>query len=279
MASYWSPNARSTLLAALPNDTDFSITYRFLLADNWLDFLLDRPNARTINATNETVVGDVFGDDTEPIGILRASLGAPTGGPAVEKNFPVPYDSPSEFSGLLGGQAQVTPAPSAATPSGPLYRWLNYNQITGPLSLPVDPGVPYATPTSEVSDISQFSRTLFEAAPALFTEPYFPTALADDTVTAAAGDRSGSLADLRYTDGIAQHPAVYVDGGQGIAPTLDPSGSLIPNGPPPQLHVTAPGYNHLDVLTAARAQNNGLPELSSGTLAYWMEQVVGPPGG
>ncbi len=277
MASYWSPNARSTLLAAYPNDANFGATYRLLLADNWLDFLLGRPDGRMINATNEAVVGDVFSDEVQPIGILRASLGAPTGGPLVEKSFPVPFNSPPVLAGLFGGQPQVAPAPSAATASGPLYGWLNYNQVTAPLSLPADPGVPYATPTSEVSDIAQFSRTLFDAAPALFTEPYFPTALALDSIAAGSGDRSGGLAGLRYSDGITRHPAMYVDGGQGIGPVLDPNGTLIPNGPAPQVHVTAPGYNHLDVLTAARVQNNGLPELSSSTLAGWMEQVVGPP--
>ncbi len=279
MASYWSPNARSALLAQFPSDSNTNATYDILLADSWLDLILGRPNARTVNATNQAVVGEVFSDDTQPFGFLRASLGAPTGGPLVEKNFPVPYDSPPSAGGLLGGQAQVSIAPSAATASGPLYSWLNYNQITGPMTLSANPAVPFATPTSEVSDVSQFSRTLFEAAPAMFTEFYFPTQLAEDSIIVGSGDRAGTLSNLRYSNGITQHPAVYVDGGQGLAPILDPTGSNIPSGPAPQYHVTAPGYNHLDVLTAARQQNNGQPELSSSTLAGWMEQVVGPPAG
>jgi hypothetical protein len=43
--------------------------------------------------------------------------------------------------------------------------------------------------------------------------------------------------------------------------------------------VVAPGYNHLDVVTAAWRQNNGQPELTSATLADWMSQIVGPRGG
>jgi hypothetical protein len=73
------------------------------------------------------------------------------------------------------------------------------------------------------------------------------------------------------------HPAVYVDGGDGLAPIIDPHNQDIPPSPPPFVHVVAPGYHHLDVLTAARVQSNGQPELSSSTLASWMEQVVGPP--
>jgi len=45
------------------------------------------------------------------------------------------------------------------------------------------------------------------------------------------------------------------------------------------VHIVAPGYNHLDVLTAARVQNNGLPEPSSSTLASWMSEIIGPPRG
>jgi hypothetical protein len=39
--------------------------------------------------------------------------------------------------------------------------------------------------------------------------------------------------------------------------------------------VVAPGYNHLDVLTAAAQQTNGQPEISSSTLALFMGQLVG----
>ncbi len=277
MASYMSPNARSTLLSEFPNDQDFAGTYNVLLGDSWLDVLLGVP-ANVVpqaNVTNQAVVGFVFGDDSQPFGFLRASLGAPTGGPLLEKNFPVPYGTPE--NALDGGNDQVAVDPSAANASGPLYSWLNYNQIPTPGPSPTDdPGQPFTSAGSEVSDITQFSRTLFEGSPALFTEPYFPTQLLLDTFAVGAGDRSGNLADLRYTDGIVQHPSVYVDGGEGLASQV---GGTIPNGPSPQVHVVAAGYNHLDVLTAARVQNNGQPELSSSTLASWAGQVLGPPAG
>jgi hypothetical protein len=270
MAAYDAPNARSTLLSQFPADDNFNTTYGVLLADSWLDFFLGRPDARALNATNETVVGTVFDDNSQPFGFLRASLGAPAGGPLVEKSFPEAYGSPQDSLG--GGNLQVSPDPSAATANGPLYTWLNYNQIPSPGPSPTeDPGHPFTTAASEVSDITQFSRTLFQASPALFTEPYFPTALLLDTFALGAGDRSGTLANLRYSDGITQHPSVYVDGGEGLTAVVPGS---IPSGPQPQVHVVAQGYNHLDVLTAAAALNNGQPEVASSTLASWAKQVL-----
>jgi hypothetical protein len=277
MASAWSPAARSTLVAQLPDDPDFNFSLTFLLTDSWSDFLAGIPDPRTLRATNQAVLGNVFSNDTEPIGILRAGLGAPTGGSLVERNFPVPYDSPPILMGLLGDAPLVAFDPADANGSGPLYRWLTYRQITAPLSLPSDPGVPYETPVQAVTDITQLSNDLFASAPALFSEPYFPSRLAIDTADASVGDRSGSLSALRYSDGIVQHPAAYVDAGDGLAPILDPGNHLIPPSPAPLVHVVAPGYHHLDVETAARAQSDGQPELSSSTLASWMEQVVGPP--
>jgi len=249
MASYWDPNGKSTLLSQFPADSAFNFTYDVLLTDSWSDFFSGVPNARLINATNQAVVGEVFGNNSQPFAFLRAALGAPTGGPVIEKNFPVPYGSPLE-DGLLGGPDLVTVPPADATGSGPLYSWLNYNQVPTPGPSPSDdPGHPYTSAADEVSDITQFSRTLFQAAPGLFTEPYFPTQLALDTFAVAAGDDSGTLSGLRYTDGVTQHPAVYVDAGDGLAAAI--GGEDLPDGPQPQVHVVAPGYNHLDVLDGA----------------------------
>ncbi len=277
IASYFYPNTRSTLVSGVPTDANFKRTFGVLLADSWLNFFTGQPNPHYINVTNQAAVGFVFGDVSQPLAFIRSSVGVPTGGPLVEKNFPVNYGSPP--GGLGGGNLEVAIPPSAAPANGkgPIYSWLNYNQVTTPGPSPTDnPGQPYTSPASEVSDITQLSRTLFDA-PALFTENYFPTALLLDSLAIGYGDRSGTLAGLRYSDGIIQHPAAYVDGSEGLAIQMG-TGS-IPQGPAPQAYAVAPGYNHLDVLTAAATQNDGQPETSSHTLATWMSQVVGPPGG
>ncbi len=276
MASYFQPTARSTLLDALPTDSNFNFTFNLLLGNSWKSFLTGTPDPRAFNVTNQATIGYIFGDVSQPIGILRASVGAPTGGPVIEKSFPLAYGAPEAFDGLLGGNDLVAPAPSSASASGPLYGWLNYNQIPTPGPSPADdPGQPYTSASSEVSDVVQLSRVLFDSGQP-FTANYYPTQLLVDIAAASVGDRSGSLANLEYTDGITQHPAAYVDTTEGITPGLGTA--TIPDGPTPQVRVVAQGYNHLDVLTAAAVQNNGQPEISSTTLASWMSQVVGPPG-
>ncbi len=276
MASYLSPDQKSSILGEIPNDLNFDITLRALFSNSWTDFITDDPDIRQFNVTNEAAVGFVFGDVSEPVGILRSSVGVPTGGPVVEKSFPVAYGSPPIAAGMFGGNDLISPAPESATPNGPLYGWLNYNQVPTPAPSPEDdPGQPYTSAASQVSDITQLSRTLFQA-PAQFTEDYFPTQMVVDLLEEALGDRSGSLADLRYANAYAQRPTAYIDASEGITPNLGSLGDTLPSAPP-EVHVLAPGYNHLDVVTAAYQQNNGQPEITSSTLASWMSQIVGPP--
>ena len=264
------------MVGQLPDDSSFESTYRLLFAGNWSEFLTGSPDIRQFNATNEATIGFLFGDVSQPIGILRASIGVPTGGPVVEKTFPLAYGAAPTLQGLLGGNDLITPDPEAAGPNGPTYSWLNYNQLPAtPPSPADDPGHPYTTAASQVSDITQLSRSLFDA-PERFTENYFPLQLVLDVAAASGGDRSGDLAGLKYTDGIALHPTAYIDAGEGISNQLG-TASAIPVSASPQVHVVAPGYNHLDVVTAAYQQTNGQPEITSSTLASWMSQVVGPP--
>ena len=276
MAGYYEPRSESTLEREFPENANFEATYRLFFANGWLNFLDGLPSIRQFHVSNEAAVGFLFDDDSQPIGILRSSVGAPSGGPVIEKNFPLPYGSPPALAGLLGGNKLISPAPWEARPSGAHYGWLNYDEVPAPGPSPVGaPGQPYTSPASEVSDVSQLARALFQGAPAMFTEDYFPSKLVTDIVAAGSGDRSGSLASLRY-EGVTQRPAAYVDAGEGITPDLGAAGE-IPTGPEPQVHVVAGGYNHLDVVTAAYRQTDGEPELTSHTLASWMSEIVGPP--
>lgn len=277
MAAYNQPNQLSPLAQDLPNDSNFRTTFDLTLAGSYGDLLSGTPNARDLHFTNEAALGTLFSNVGQPIAIMRAGVGIPVGGPVVEKNFPVPYCAPS-VGGLVGGQCQVSPDPRSATPTGPIYGWLNYDQL--PATLPVAEGAtaPYTSPAEQVTDIRQLAWDLYGASPATFTVSYFPTRLVLDIASASAGDRSGTLAGMRYADGITKHPAAYIDAGDGVTPSLGATGpGAMPAGPPPQLHVVVPGYSHLDVVTAAHTQNNGKPEEVSSTLAGWASRVVGPP--
>jgi hypothetical protein len=136
-------------------------------------------------------------------------------------------------------------------------------------------GQPYTTRESEVSDLHQFARTSFEA-PANFIEQYFPTKLLNDLQNAGKGDRSGDLAHIMY-DGPSKHPALVVAAGDSLdnAPPDDgpPVTGDPPNSKPLSRKITIPGYNHLDVLTATRRQNDGRPEATAKTLARFAISV------
>ncbi|HTZ65223.1 MAG TPA: hypothetical protein VMB51_14060, partial [Solirubrobacteraceae bacterium] len=111
-----------------------------------------------------------------------------------------------------------------------------------------------------------------------FIEQYFPTQINTDLTAAAAGSRSGTLANLQYSDGIDLHPELVITAGNSQGnigpatgvPIVDPP----PNAQPLSRAITIPGYTHLDVLTAARVQNNGLPEPVSANVASFMLQVA-----
>jgi hypothetical protein len=140
-------------------------------------------------------------------------------------------------------------------PSGPLYGWLNYNEVGGPN----DPkamdrnGNPFTVATKEITDIHELARS-FAEQPLNFTEDYFPTKLVTDIFEGTAPQISAKAPHLQA---LAANPTVTIRAEDGlIAATAAPTNAVV-----------APGYNHLDVVTAAPIQNNGKPETSSTTLA------------
>jgi hypothetical protein len=117
---------------------------------------------------------------------------------------------------------------------------------------------------------------MFEA-PANFIEQYFPTKILTDVAAAGAGDRGGALGDLRY-DGVSKLPAILIDAGDSADNSAPDTGPPIAGDPandnPLSRTITIPGYNHLDVVTAARRQNDGRPEPASTALTKFALVVV-----
>jgi hypothetical protein len=140
-----------------------------------------------------------------------------------------------------------------------------------------DEGDPYTDREGEASDIHQFARTQFES-PANFIEQYFPTKLLKDLQKAGQGDRNGELSHLKY-NGPARRPAIIVRAGDSQNNDAPDSGPPIKNPPPNKKplsrSITVPGYNHLDVITAARRQNDGRPEPTAKALANFANKVIG----
>ena len=253
IAAFQKPQEEATLLQLVPRTPELELAFRVIFARNPAEFATGIPNVREFRVRNEVLIGAVFDDNSSAISIFRSSVGTFDGAPVQDKDFPLP----SVFAGFSGDNRLMAPA----LPNGPLYGWRNYDRVGVGAPIQTDrTGQPYTSRASEVSSLRQLARAMYEA-PADLTEQYFPTRLMTDVASAQSGDRSGSLANLRY-EGVKLTPSLLIQGGDGVGEILA-AGS---DGGADRL-VTLPGYDHLDVTTAAARQNNGRREGSSGALA------------
>src|SRR4051794_264312 len=258
---------RTNLIQRLPHTSNIDLSQRVLFSRDAANFASGSPSIRDFHLTNEVALAGIFDDNSEPITILRASLGTTDGGPVAQKNFP------GASTPLTNNDFTMIPSDT----STPLYRWRNYDQMAGAPKQVNDAGQAYTSARSEKTDLHQFARITFEA-PADFAEQYFPTRLFGDSIDADGGDRSGSLANFRY-DGVAKRPAFLIQAGDsesnsGANPRTTSRGKA-PNSNRLSGAVTLPGYNHIDVTAAAWRQNAGRPEGSSTALSDFSCRVLG----
>jgi hypothetical protein len=252
------------LLPELPHSTNIDLAQRLLYSRDAANFATQKPSIRDFTLTNQSVLAGVFDDNSQPLTFLRASVGSATGGPLTDKNFP-------------------TRDPTLALPEDtdtPLYSWETYDEV-GAHGNPIplnDEGQPYTSRESEVSGLRSLARAMFDA-PQNFVEQYFPTKILRDVQDAGEGDRSGSLSHLRYDNGIGKRPAILINAGDSSGNDGKDTGRPVrgkpPNDRPLSRKLKIPGYNHLDVATAARRQNDGRPEPSSTALANFGRDVIG----
>jgi hypothetical protein len=271
VGAYFHPNS-TAMLDETPHSPNIDLSERTLFSRDAANFATGMPSIRDFNITNEAAMAGIFDDNSDPVTILRASLGTTAGGDVAQKNFPTPGEA-GAFAPLVNNRLLAIPS----EPNGPVYRWRNYDQLRGDAKQKNDAGERYTSWRNEFSDAHQFARSLFEA-PADFAEQYFPTRLVSDISDAEGGDRSGSLRHLRY-NGINRRPAFLItagDSGENTGAHPDQSvDSTAPNDLPLSGAVTLPGYNHLDVVAAAWGQNNGRPERSSRNLLGFGLRVLG----
>ncbi|ORI15220.1 hypothetical protein BJD99_05870 [Rhodococcus sp. 1163] len=257
------PGAASTILPNIQQDLVAQLGARAVSAPNYLDFLLGQPDLRTRSYSNSAAVGLVLDDNSMPIGFGRVSIGS-FDSPVAPKLFPLSYGSGAAFAGILGGNKSVAPAAGNSA-----VGWTAYDQVARTGSETVDGDV-FTTRESEVTDISQFSRAW--SNPVVDgLEWYFPTRLLTETLASNTGDRTGDLVNLRY-DVTPRSKVIYVDAGEtGFAAGLDSLGTTSVGA---GTRVDAPGYNHLDLVTAAWNQNNGRPEVVSHSLIDFLNDRV-----
>lgn len=96
-----------------------------------------------------------------------------------------------------------------------------------------------------------------------FTEHYYPIRVTSDAFFDASGVQ-GAVKNNIHKDGYKQRPSIAFVGSEGLVIGRDLTNIT---------HVVAPGYNHLDVLSASRKQNLGRTELVSTGTAKFISQV------
>ena len=263
VTAFQKPDEETVVTQLIPRTPDWELTQRLLFSRNAQDFATGSPSVRDFRTTNAAALAAIFDDNSSPISIFRSSVGMYTGGPLVDKTFP-------------------GPDPTLAAPEedhGPLYHWQTYRQVgaNGAELELNDEGDPYTSRDSEVTDIRQLGRSLYQF-PVNFIESYFPTRLVTDFAAMESGDRSGDLAAMSH-DGPAMKPILLVQAGDSDSnDAAEDSGPTQtgekPNDKELSREAILPGYNHLDVASAAWRQNDGRPEGSSRELARFLLKIT-----
>lgn len=260
VGAFFRPDGQE-LIENLPNSVNIVGANRLLFSRDAAQAAGAPPAIQDFDLTNQTVLGGVFDDNSaNALSFIRASIGAPAPGPPlVDKNFPIPSD----------GTFVLPDDPAAGQ-----YAWDDYDRVgKNGRPLPLNGGGdPFTSRESEVSDIDDFARTFFEG-PSNFIEQYFPTRIIIDVAAA----ETGAFEQLAH-DGPSKRSVLLIQAGDSDANSAADEGPPIegeaPNGKPLSGEVILPGYNHLDVLSAARKQNDGRVEPASATLADWARKVV-----
>ncbi|WP_211238564.1 hypothetical protein [Actinomadura rifamycini] len=256
LAARLDPEGVSELATYVPSSFNTDTTYRLLFAEDYPTFIAGTPTVRDFRFTNAAALGGLLDDNSQPLAFMQASVGFWDGGKVVDKEFPAPNDL--DRLGLGGLAALLGPDRKAVpdTPHGPLYTWRNFDLV----GAPDDPGYaskhggPFTTAAKEATDIAQLARSLSEH-PLDFTEHYFPTKLIADI---ALADAPGIADDAVHTGGIDANPTLNLQAGDGLGARDPRPGDIV-----------APGYQHLDVLTAAAVQHGERPEPISQHLAVF----------
>lgn len=235
------PDADSApLVAATPPTAAVDGAMRLLHSRTWRDAVARYPRLRRQHLSGEALLGAFMDDNTQPLAFIRTSIGSYTGDGLMQKVFPW-VDGPLRF--FPGGDAT-------------LYGWAGWDEPQSTAAR--GDGRLYTTAESEVTDIQDLARTL-HGGPLDFLEHYYPTMLTVDSILAGLGDRTGDFAHIQNDDAARVKPRLTIVGGDGLGNPNEPAG---PPGVANEV-LDLPGYDHLDVITAAPVQRDGSRERSA----------------
>ncbi|KAL9934103.1 hypothetical protein V8E36_007185 [Tilletia maclaganii] len=210
-----------------------------------------------VRLTGRALLGALFGDRQQFISPLQASIGFPNSTRGmIDKLFLGGSASAATGVGLLTIFDASYPMATEKHygKSSELYGWLNYDEIAADGSNVARDqggrGKPFVNASTEVTDIDAFASALSEL-PLPFIETYYPVRSTTDVVSYLKGAPDALTVDV-HTDGFTKRPILNLIGSEGLATKLVRPGDNT---------VVAPGYNHLDTITAARKQNLGRREV------------------
>ncbi|MEU1545580.1 hypothetical protein [Nocardia sp. NPDC005745] len=267
LAAYLAPDTESDLAAYVPSSLNQEATYRVLVSRNVAAAATGSPSVRDFRITNAAALGAFLDANSQPLALLQAGFGFFDGGTVVDKDFPLPGDVAAvpALRGLTGMLFGPDRKAIPDQPNGPLYTWRDYDDPAVAAGAADRHGVPFTDATHEVTDIADLSRSL-AAQPLDFTEWYFPMRLAFDVFQSQAPELTRHRTHL---GGIFANPTINLIGGAGVVVAAGARGH--------GETVTAPGYHHIDVLTAAARQSGGQPEIISTNLARFALERVDRP--
>jgi len=231
MYAAFAPDEESTLFQRAPYSQDVGQLIRAIHSRNLVQYITGVPAFTDYRYTNEALLGIFIDDNFQPVSIMQASLGFLYGGPVVPKTFPLLFAN--EIGGGSGSDGKLFIAGDAGPPenpgSGPLYKWTNFDE-TGDAADPdytdIAGALTYTTEDSEVTDMQDFARLLFQG-PLNFPEWYYSARLGLDMSAAAAPFNSRYGLYCLHRDKTADLPAI-----EFLASEIK-------------------GYDHIDVLSAA----------------------------
>lgn len=241
--------------------------FRVTGSANLAEYLAGNRKLTDLRFTFAGLLGHLFDDNASVLSVVRASFGYPDGAPLIRNRLP---EQLVGFPGLdflfQRGRVMIPRRTSQQAISG----WRDFDAL-GRISGDSDAGgvrsvgVGVTSPASEVTSAGDFARILHEG-PTNLTESWFPTRIVVDIGAVAAGDRSGPFRAIVHPHPTTRKPRFVVLAGDGVLRKAG-IGALDP-------HTVLPGYEHLDVLTAAERQNSGQPERSSQTLVDFTLQTT-----
>lgn len=231
------PDEECTLFDRVDYSDNVATLLRLAHSRSLLEFMQATPSIEKYRYTNEALLGVLLDDNFMPISICQASMGFPHG-TVSKKNFPMPDNLPeipplTDLIGILMSGDNMYIANDKDT----LYTWKNYDELGAD-------ELAYTSNVKEVSNLHTIADCIYRGQTNLM-EWYFPTRIIVDMLMATYPVSRKYGLNYMHGDRLASTPQFLSIAGDG--PFYEPA----KNAGVDLSGVTAEGYDHFDILTAA----------------------------